>query len=354
MSYLAGPLTRDQIKALMATAKSQAPPADEARLASKSGVDSLVEVPVLPPSIKQYYVAAQGEGLVYFPRLLAAADIAFTNARYQVDDRREHTYAVEFDDGPVAVDWDNAETLALSVSDLETSGEPGASYADCPACATKDKNYVTWEKQLKRWVRQNESISLFRSSKHRLTSTPGESEGEFRARLQQVGSEKRDQAVAKLRKRYASKATTLDNRLLRAEQSIEREQQQSSQKKMDTAISVGTAILSAVLGRKRLSTTTAGRVGTAIRKAGGARKEAADVARAKQTAKKVRADLATLNDALAAEVEALESAYDAQTEELTEIPIRPKASDIHVLLIGLAWMPYRDGGDGRLKSACDA
>lgn len=123
---------------------------------------------------------------------------------------------------------------------------------------------------------------------------------------------------------------------------------------MDTAISFGTAILGAVLGRKHFSTTTAGRVGTAMRKAGGARKEVADVARARQTAEKVRTDLAALNDALAAEVEALDTAYDAQTEELTEIPIRPKATDIHVPLIGLVWMPYRDGGDGRLKSAWDS
>lgn len=351
MSYLAGPLTRDQIKALTATAKSQLPTVDDEPAVSRSGVDTAVEKPVLPPSIKQYYVVAQGEDLVYFPRLIAAADIAFTNARYHVDDRCERTYSVEFGEGPVAVDWDNAETLAFTATDLESDGEPGAAYADCPACAMKAKNYATWEKQLKRWVRQNESISLFRSSKHRLTSAPGESEGEFRARLQQAASEKRDQTVAKLRKRYASKATTLENRLMRAEQAIEREEQQSSQKKIDTAISVGTAILGALLGRKRLSATTARRAGTAMRKASGARKEAADVARAKQTAKKVRADLESLNDTLAAEIEALDIAYDAQTEELSEIPIRPKATDIHVPFIGLVWMPYRDSGDGRLKGA---
>ena len=91
-----------------------------------------------------------------------------------------------------------------------------------------------------------------------------------------------------------------------------------------------------------------------MRKASSARKEAADVARAKQTADKVRKDLAALNDALAAEVDALESGYDAQTEELAEIPIRPKTTDIHVAVIGLAWMPYRETGDGRLTSAWDA
>ena len=57
---------------------------------------------------------------------------------------------------------------------------------------------------------------------------------------------------------------------------------------------------------------------------------------------------------LAAEVDALDTAYDAQSEELTEIRIRPKSTDIHIPLIGLAWMPYRDGGDGRLISAWDS
>ncbi|MDH3533421.1 MAG: ATP-binding protein [Gammaproteobacteria bacterium] len=351
MSYLAGPLTRDQIKSLAASSKPAAAPVAVAAAPAKTGVAAAVAAPVLPPSIKQYFVAGPGDELVYFPRLIAATDVAFTNARYKVDERREQTYAVEFADGPVTVDWDEAELLPLSIADLDSNPEPGASFTDCPRSAMQEKNYADWEKQLKRWVRQNESIALYRSKTHSLTSEPGESEGEFRARLQQAASEKRDQEVAKLRKRYAAKATTLENRLLRAEQAIQREAQQSSKKKIDTAISFGTAILGAVLGRKRLSTATASRMGTAIRTASGARKEAGDVARAQETAEKVRADLAALNEALEAEVAALDTAYDAQTEALTEIPIRPKTTDIHVPLIGLVWMPYRDVGDGRLQAA---
>ena len=106
-----------------------------------------------------------------------------------------------------------------------------------------------------------------------------------------------------------------------------------------------------LLGRKRLSSTTASKVGTAVRKAGSARKEAADVARAKQTAKKVRADLAALNKRLEEEVEDLDTAYSAMEEELNEVVIRPKTTDIHVPLIGLAWMPYTETSDGRLQNA---
>ena len=73
--------------------------------------------------------------------------------------------------------------------------------------------------------------------------------------------------------------------------------------------------------------------------------------RARQTAAKVAADLQALNDALEKEVDALEDAYDAQEEVLREIEIKAKVADIHVPLLGLAWMPYRDSGDGRLKPA---
>ncbi|NCF51925.1 DUF87 domain-containing protein [Gammaproteobacteria bacterium] len=352
MSYLAGPLTRDQIRALAATIRPA--PSEPAALApAKQNLAVATAAPVLPPAINQYFVSGSGEKLVYYPRLIATTDIAFTNARYHVDERREHTYSVEFEDGPVAVDWDHADLLALGAADLDSTPASGASFTDCPGCATNEKNYARWEKELKRWIRQNETISLYRSAKHRLTSEPGESEGDFRTRLQQAASEARDKAIATLRKRYATKATTLENRLLRAEQAIQREQQQSSKKKIDTAISFGTAILGVVLGRKRVSATSASRMGTAIRTASGARKEAGDVARARQTAEKVRADLAELSAALERDVEALDTAYDAQTEELKEIPIRPKATDIHVSLLGLAWMPYRDPGDGRLQSAWD-
>ena len=106
-----------------------------------------------------------------------------------------------------------------------------------------------------------------------------------------------------------------------------------------------------MLGRKRLSSATASKVGTAIRSAGSARKEAGDVKRAQETAAKVRADLAALNEQLDAEVKALDTAYDAQSEELSETPVRPKSADIHVALIGLGWFPYRDRGDGRLEPA---
>jgi len=347
MSYLAGPLTRDQIKSLMSARKAAAVP-PSTTISSKPAARG-TDAPLLPPRVEQFFVRTRGESPLYFPRLVAAVEIAFNNSHYDVNERREKLYTVEFENGAVAINWDNAESMTFGPDDLMSEDQVGARYADCPPVAANEKNYASWSRDFRRWVRQNEVITIYGSKKYRLNSDPGESEGNFRVRLQQLANEQRDLAVGKLRKRYASKATTLENRLLRAEQAIQREQQQASKKKMDTALSFGTAILSAVLGRKRLTSGTASKMGTAIRSATGAGKDAADVARAKETATKVMAELEKLNLEMQKEIDTLDGAFDAQAEELAEISVTAKATDVHVPLVGLLWMPYRDSGDGRLE-----
>ena len=340
MSYLAGPMTREQIRTLMAAVRpreaagspASADPASAAAAAGEGG-----EAPLLPPSIRQFHLPATGGSAPYHARLAGAAEIAFSSTRYGIEERRRCLFALDLGDSQAAANWDSAERLPLTVDDIADQPTSGARFAVCPAAAAKASNYTQWERQFRTWLRQNECIRLQKSEKLRLTSAPGESDGEFRTRLQQTAAEQRDQAIAKVRKRYATKAMALENRLLRARQAIERESGQSGTQMVSTAVSFGTAILGAVLGRKRLSASTADRVGTAIRSAGSARKQASDVARARETEAKVQADIDQLNDDLEAEVAGLDTAYDAQAEELTEILVKPKAADVHVLLFGLLW-----------------
>jgi hypothetical protein len=351
MSYLAGPMTRDQIRALTAARREAGEPdaASGKRRAQPAPAVSSGRRPVLPPSIAQWHLVGQSEDVVYYPRLYAAAEISFSSARHGVDEHREYSYTVEIDENGT-INWDGAESLAGKIRQ-EDAGVGDARYADLPAAAADEKSHAKWSKSLARWLRQSESVKLYSSKRFRLASEPGESEGAFRTRLQQAANEQRDRAVGDLRKRYAGKAKTLENRLMRAEQALAREAEQSSQSKVDTAVAFGIAILGAVLGRKRLSTTTATRVGTAIRRSGSARKQAADVKHARETAAKVRVDIEQLEAALEAEIEALDLRYDAQQEALNEVLVRPKTTDVHVSRIGLLWMPWRERSDGRLEPA---
>jgi len=58
-----------------------------------------------------------------------------------------------------------------------------------------------------------------------------------------------------------------------------------------------------------------------------------------------------LNAALEKEVADLDTSFNAQDEELKEIVVRAKSTDIHVTLTGLVWMPYTADAKGRLRPA---
>jgi hypothetical protein len=187
-----------------------------------------------------------------------------------------------------------------------------------------------------------------RSNNFGLISQLGESEGEFRLRLAQLMREKRDLEVEKLRKKYDKRFTTLKDRLMRAEQAIAREDEQAKASKMQTAISFGTAILGAFLGRKAVSAASAQRVGTAMRSASRVQKEKMDVARAQERAEAVRLQLSELDERLQEDIDAIEFSMDAEAEKLEEISVKPKSTDITLEIFGLAWMPFRKNAGGGL------
>lgn len=344
MSYLAGPLTREQIRALMAQAKATEPdPAPSFAAPPKPAAPAAAgpepsAAPLLPPSIRQFRLEAE-PGAVHRPRLVASVHMLFSSATHDVHEERRFVYTADFGENGHAPQWEAGEKAELDPRALRDGPPDGAVCAACPAAAADEGAWPAWQKQLAQSLRRNEDVRLFRSKRFRLTSRPGESEGEFRVRLRQKASEERDAAIEKVRKRYASKVTTLENRLLRAEQAIARERDQASSRTLSTAVSFGTAILGAVLGRKRVSASTVGRIGTAIRRAGGSRQQAADVARAEEQAARVRAELEALNGELQAEVDALDTARAAESEPVDEIRVRAKAADVQMPLFGLLWDP---------------
>ncbi len=355
MSYLAGPLTRDQIRRLMAERR----PAEEEGAdagpeeASPAAGELSAAPPVLPPEVRQYWLPAGRENpgdIVYRARVAGAVEARYTSTRYHVDEERHYLLMADLREGAVVLDWDDAQAVPAALQELADEGLPGAAYEPLPEPLLAPARYAGWARELKRWIRTERPIVLYRNRQLKCLSTAGESAGDFRIRLQQVASEQRDQAVAALRRRYASKVNTLENRLLRARQAVERESEQATRKRLDTVISVGTAILGAVLGRKRLSSTSANRIGAAVKKAGAIGKEAADVEQAEETVAQIEADLAELNARLEEEIRDLDTAFDAQAAELEEIPVRAKAADVHVQFTGVLWVPYRRTADGGLVS----
>lgn len=343
MSYLAGPLTRAQIGKLTAHSGTAGTDTGTKNKAAPV-VSDVMGAPIVGPGVRQTWLNATrlphaGEQLVYHPELLAKISVTYTNARMQLDTRDEFALSMEYAATDKVPEWSLSEELGVDEVEGFDKEAADAQYAECAPQLLQAKNYAAWEKKLRTWIRTDRPLRLLKSKVIKAVSEAGESERDFRIRLQQLGNEKRDVAVGKLRKTYETKIARLEERLMSAEQAVDRESEQASGSKLDTALSVGTAVLGALLGRKRVSTTNVGRAGTAARRASNMRKQMGDVKRAEAKVAKVEQDIEMLKEQFDDDVAAMDDAYNAQTDELTETLVRARSTNIQINWLGLAWRP---------------
>jgi hypothetical protein len=357
LSYLRGPLTRTQIKTLMESRKAAggdtaiesgvpsqdtapAPAAPKSATAANAGGDR----PLLAPEIAQYFVRQSthptGTGrLVYRPMLIGSAQIRYLDSKSGIDTVQERTFLTPLQNASGVVEWNDGTESAIRLDDLQASPAGPAQYAPLPPAAGKPKSYQTWNKEFALWLSQTQRLEVWKSPQFNRMSNPGESERDFRVRLQQVAREQRDDATDRLRKSYAPKTAALQERLRRAEQARQREAEQAKAAHIQTAISVGATILGAFLGRKTLSATSLGRASSAARGVGRSIKEAQDAARAGETIEALKSQLQELEAEFKREADAVAAKMDPLTERLEPVTLKPNKSNIAVKLVGLVWVP---------------
>ena len=366
LSYLRGPLTRTQIKTLMDPVKretlgvrgkeeSTKPESSEA-ISHVSRLAIQASRPMLPPDVPQQFIPIRGaqpggSTLVYRPMLLGGAQVRCADSKAGVDLTEDVTVLAPITDGAVPVDWDHAAEALLALSDLEQVPAEGAQFATLPVAAGKAKSYEAWSKDFSGWLFRNQKVDLFRSPSTKEVSKPGESERDFRVRLQQSGREQRDAQSEGLRQKYAPKIASLQDRIRKAAQMVERQQTESRSSQLQAAISVGATILGAFMGRKTISATNIGKATTAIRGAGRAIKESQDVGQAQENMEALQQQLAALEAQFKTETNELIASIDPLTEKLETVSLKPTKTNIAVKLIALGWVPQWQDAGGRLTSA---
>ena len=366
LSYLAGPLTRAQISTLMADRKSAAGAPDAAPPSAPAVGTPMTAVqepaapvaiasgaPILPPGVEAIYVpvrsaAPTGATLRYEPRFLGAAAVVVESSRLAVSETVQDLRLVSFSDGVIDLDWESSLAVDLPLSDLGKLPEDGASYAPLPAAAVRPKAAAGWQKEYVQQLYTTVRVSVFQSTDPKLTSTVGESEDAFRARLTESQTDVAAGAEQKIRDLYAKRLATLDERIRNAEQAVARESSQASGARTQAAISLGTSILGAFFGRKKLSSANVSKAGTVLRGAGRAVDQSQDVGRAKEDVAALQAQRTALQAEADAKVAELSSANTAA--EITTVEAGPTKTGIDVRVASLAFAPFWQAGESTMPA----
>ena len=389
LSYLSGPLTRAQIRTL-ASAQSDgandSPRAGDANEPKPGGASPLAPAPragparssaavavplsrpVLPEGVEERFLPAvdtpgAGERLLYRPTVLGEARLHYVRASLRLDEWHSESRWTSIDSDDPSTDrrsvtWD--ESLAVTEDALDTIRDAevdDAGFEPLPKVSRRSWRSTKsnpWSKELASYLYRERSLCVWTCKKPKAASKPGESRRDFDVRLRQLAHEARDLAVEKLRKKYAPKLASLAERIRKAEERVERERAQYSDRKLQTGISIGATILGALFGRKLSSRSNLGRATTAARSAGRTAKERTDIQRAEDEVEVLRERLAELEETSREEIAALQEDVDVDTLPVDELDIRPRKSDIEIRRLVVIWTPWLVEESGVARAAFDA
>lgn len=355
MSYLAGPMTKEQLLKLPKSevaSKSESTSNDEMsnevvgkgseNALGSSNSDRLSAAPVLAPQIKQVFLPPQGRvsgELVYTPSIIGVTDVLYSNAKHGVSLTKSYTLVAPIHEGPVPIDWEESRTIDLAVRELEVEPLEGATYAPYPEAVSNAKNYDSWKKLLNQHIRTSISLQLYSCPELKVVSEADEDERAFKIRLQHVAHEKRDEDLEAMKKKFDVKIQTLETRLSKANQAVEKQNAMSSQKKLDAFVSAGSAVLGALLGKKAVTASSVSKIGTAVRRTSTAMKSGQGIDQAKENVELIEGQLNDLQTELEGELNEITLKYDQLMEKIETIDIRPTSENITIHFVGLAWVP---------------
>ena len=364
LSYLRGPLTGPEIARLMAPRKQAAERASAA--APRSAATPVAGAaaaapprppaprPVLPSGVREYFLAAtSGSGPIeYRPMIAGGAKLHYVDTKLGLDTWQTQYWLAPLADDGSNVDWEQKRDAGALRAQYAAQPAAGASFAPLPGAAARADSYAAFGRALAAHLYETARASLQWCEALRLASNPGESDGDFRARLGQRLREQRDAELERLRARYAPQLAALQERLQRAQARVEVQRSQLTSRRLQTAVAVGATILGAFLGRRAVSSTSLGRAATAVRSATRIGEEQQDVAQASESAEAVAQRVEELKKQCDAEAARIAAALDPAAVSLADIEASPRKSDIAVGEIALAWVPWRMGAEGFPAPAC--
>ncbi len=305
--------------------------------------------PVVPADVKEVFLAATpGTGATDLPaRIATTVRLHYVQARAGLDAWRSMALVAPLDDDGTPL-WAEAREAA----DLAGGSDPldGAAFAEPAAAALRARSYADAQKSLKAHVYQHGTIEVLWSADLKLTSNPGESEGDFRARLAHALHEHRDQEVESCAK------STRPNCAVRKTSCAAPRSGSSASSRSTRSASSTPSYRSAprCWARSSAAAASAARAGTAARSAGRVFSEKGDVERAGESLELLTQRRDELAREIETEVAALQATLDPAAVTFERISVAPRKSDIAIGDVLLAWEPWRQGADGFPQPAWQA
>ena len=378
MSYLRGPMTRDEIQKMTAangaTGTQAAPaaplgvqtpvppqvahgtpaaavPAGVAVVQPKLGDDETAVMPEVADGIAVRYVdvaspwiadvGGDEAGERHEAGIVARVSVRYDETKADLVHDAEYE-AVLF---PLEEQIDISQITPVDYDDrdLRVNAPEGSVYR-LPKAKIKNKTFWTQvERDIKDHVTRTLSIELPMNVKLKMYGRPGEDADAFEARCLVAADDLADADIAKLRDKYEAKATSLRDKIEAAEDRIEELEEQTKGKRNSELLSTAGSVLGGLLGGRKskggLLGGLLGQAGTAARRRGTTKASEQRLETAENKVQRLVDQVEDLELELEEEVTDIDARWMSDAKEVTTITVGLEKTDVKVTQIALAWTP---------------
>ncbi|HEX3291186.1 MAG TPA: DUF87 domain-containing protein [Gaiella sp.] len=364
MSYLCGPLTKEQVAKLKPVAAGPAAtPSEPAEAVPASTPVAAApppatpdrelasdETPIPPPvatGIAVSYLdpaAAWGKdvgataGSSRLRAFLAArVSLRYDDTAADIDEQEEFEAVYGPLDG--GLDLDGETQVDYDDRDFSTTAPAGAAYVLPQAPVGDGKFFTTTAKDIQRHLVDRRPLELQRNRALKLVSRPGESPEDFAKRCDAVAQERADAESAKIRDRLEAKRDRLDKALAQAQRRVEELDTDTRTRQASELISGAGAVLGALFGGRRSARSMASAIGGAASRRGMTARTSERRESAEDKVQATKDDLAELEQEILEEIAEIDERWKATAEDVDTLQIRLETTDVRVLETRLVWVP---------------
>ena len=346
MSYLAGPLTKEQVTDLMKdqrdVATTEAPPAPEV-IATPTSEDATPVAPSVPDDIAVAFldpaaswagkVGADPTGSSYWPAAAATVQLVYDETKADINHSETYEAIIYPLDGVL----DPAEVMAVDhdARDFLAEGPAGTTF-EIPDVKLGTKTF--WkgiEQDLTNHLVANRPLLIWRNQELGLYSRVGETREEFQQRCVSAAEEAADAEVAKLQDRYRTKIDRVKEQMATAQARYQEADAVAAAKSQESLLGTAGDLLGAFLGGKSGSTALNR---AATRRTATAKAQAKAEGEAAKYQAKVE-ELAELEQELGDEIEEIVAAQGEVSTRVEELEIPLEKTDVRVAELKLVWIP---------------
>ena len=376
MNFLAGPITRNRIKDLntlanvdgsvhvvgqptivpvmaptptfrpaVRAAQSQPPTAHIQSSSTKPPIPAWIDEYFLPQnySLPEAFSAAQRhmpaevmiDSVIYRPTLLASAEVHILDRKHGVDSEVTRTVLVKSPEKRGSIRWEDYPLNTNVLDSIETSPVPAARFSSIDAPLNDVKLMTTLQKDFTDWVFRNSSVKARTNQTLKVFAGPDVSPAEFMKACADAARDARDAEIEKKTAQLDRQLKTLEDKLAREERELSKDEDELSHRKMEET---GTHIenITGLFGGRR----KASRLSSSLTKRRMTQQAKADVEESVEAIKDFNRQIAEVQQRREEVIAEINNRWGGVVNEITEVTIGPKKTDVLVKVFGVAWMPH--------------